>query len=50
MLWLAYVEGASHSEIADALGLRQGSLKTMLLRARRKLAALMGRAMEGQAK
>jgi RNA polymerase sigma-70 factor (ECF subfamily) len=42
MLWLAYAEGASHQEIADVLGLRQGSLKTMLFRARRKLAALLG--------
>jgi RNA polymerase sigma-70 factor (ECF subfamily) len=44
MLWLAYGEGASHVEIADALGLRPGSLKPMLFRARRRLAALLGRA------
>jgi RNA polymerase sigma-70 factor (ECF subfamily) len=43
MLWLAYAEGASHSEIADVLGLRPGSLKTMLFRARRRLAALLTR-------
>ena len=42
MLWLAYAEGASHREIADVLGLRPGSLKNMLFRARRKLAVLMG--------
>jgi RNA polymerase sigma-70 factor (ECF subfamily) len=42
MLWLAYAEGASHREIADALGLRPGSLKAMLFRARRRLAALLG--------
>jgi RNA polymerase sigma-70 factor (ECF subfamily) len=42
MLWLAYAEGASHREIADALGLRAGSLKAMLFRARRRLAALLG--------
>ena len=35
-------EGASHREIADALGLRPGSLKAMLFRARRRLAALQG--------
>ena len=46
MLWLAYAEGASHSEIADVLGLRPASLKAMLFRARRKLAALLGRAPE----
>ena len=43
MLWLAYAEGASHREIADVLGLRPGSLKPMLFRARRRLAALLGR-------
>jgi RNA polymerase sigma-70 factor (ECF subfamily) len=42
ILWLAYAEGASHQEIADALGLRPGSLKAMLFRARRRLAALLG--------
>jgi len=46
MLWLAYVEGASHREIADALGLRPGSLKPLLYRARRKLALLLGRSPE----
>jgi RNA polymerase sigma-70 factor (ECF subfamily) len=47
MLWLAYAEGASHREIADVLGLREGSLKPMLFRARRKLAGLLGRARKG---
>jgi RNA polymerase sigma-70 factor (ECF subfamily) len=42
MLWLAYAEGASHCEIADVLGLRPGSLKAMLFRARRRLATLLG--------
>jgi len=46
MLWLAYAEGASHREIAEALGLRPGSLKPLLFRARRKLALLLGRAPE----
>ncbi len=44
MLWLAYAEGALHQQIADILGLRPGSLKPLLFRARRKLAALLGRA------
>jgi RNA polymerase sigma-70 factor, ECF subfamily len=44
MLWLAYAEGSSHQEIANALGLSAASLKPMLFRARRKLAALLGRA------
>ena len=47
MLWLAYAEGASHREIADVLGLRPASLKPMLFRARRNLAALLGRAPDG---
>jgi RNA polymerase sigma-70 factor (ECF subfamily) len=47
MVWLAYAEGASHQEIADVLGLRPASLKAMLFRARRKLAALLGRAPAG---
>ncbi len=38
MLWLAYVEGSSHQEIAQALGLRVSSLKSMLFRARKRLA------------
>ena len=42
MLWLAYAEGASHREIAEALGLRTASLKILLFRARRKLADLLG--------
>lgn len=43
MLWLAYAEGASHSEIAGVLGLSPASLKPMLFRARRRLARLLGR-------
>jgi RNA polymerase sigma-70 factor (ECF subfamily) len=39
MLWLAYVEGASHREIADVLGLRSASIRSMLSRARHRLAA-----------
>jgi RNA polymerase sigma-70 factor (ECF subfamily) len=43
MLWLAYALGASHAEIAEILGIRSGSVKILLLRARRKMAALLGR-------
>ena len=38
MLWLAYVEGASHREIAKALGLRTASIRSMLFRARQRFA------------
>jgi RNA polymerase sigma-70 factor (ECF subfamily) len=42
LLWLAYAEGASHEEIAGILGLRAGSVRTLLFRARKRLAALLG--------
>ena len=42
MLWLAYAQGQSHEEIARVLGLRTPSIKTLLLRARRKLARCLG--------
>jgi RNA polymerase sigma-70 factor (ECF subfamily) len=41
MMWLAYVEGADHREIAAALGLREGSVRVLLYRARLKLASLL---------
>jgi RNA polymerase sigma-70 factor (ECF subfamily) len=42
LLWLAYVEGSNHKEIADCTGLRPGSVRLLLFRARRKLAELIG--------
>jgi RNA polymerase sigma-70 factor (ECF subfamily) len=41
LLWLAYADGSSHQEIADTLGLRRSSIKLLLFRARRRLAALL---------
>ena len=41
MLWLAYAEGSSHREIAEVLGVGEGSMKMLLFRARRKLARLL---------
>jgi RNA polymerase sigma-70 factor, ECF subfamily len=41
MLWLAYAQGASHREIADSVGVKAASVKLLLVRARRKLAALL---------
>jgi len=41
MVWLAYALGSSHQEIAETLGLKVGSVKILLFRARRKLAALL---------
>jgi RNA polymerase sigma-70 factor (ECF subfamily) len=42
LLWLAYAQGSSHDEIAIAAGVKVGSVKLMLSRARRRLAVLMG--------
>lgn len=44
LLWLAYVEGSSHDEIAEVCGLGSKSIRLLLFRARRKLAGLLGSA------
>ena len=41
LLWLAYGVGQPHAEIAETLGIKTGSVKLLLFRARRKLAALL---------
>lgn len=41
MLWMAYVEGSSHKEIASRLGLKEKSIKVLLFRARQKMAAAL---------
>ena len=41
MMWLAYVEGSSHREIAAALGRRERGIRVALHRTRRKLAHLL---------
>lgn len=41
LLWLAYAQGASHEEIATVLGVRAISVRTLLFRARKKLAVLL---------
>ena len=43
LLWLAYVEGMTHSEIARSTGLRLMSVRILLFRARQKAAELLGR-------
>lgn len=43
MLWLAYVEGADHREIAASLGVKEASVRVLLFRARKRLAGLLGR-------
>ena len=41
LLWLAYAQGSSHQEIAEMLGLKTASIKLLLFRSRRRLAALL---------
>jgi RNA polymerase sigma-70 factor, ECF subfamily len=41
LLWLAHVEGYSHDEIAQALGLARGSVRVLLFRARKRLRDLL---------
>lgn len=41
LLWLAYVEGESHEEIASSLGVGRRGVKVMLFRARRRLRDLL---------
>ncbi len=41
LLWLAHVEGSSHEEIAEALGVKTKSVKVMLFRARKRLAGIL---------
>lgn len=41
LLWLAYVEGFDHREIASALHLKEKSVRVLLFRARKKLAGML---------
>ena len=41
MVWLAYVQGSSHAEIAEALGLKAASIRLLLFRARKQLARFL---------
>lgn len=41
LLWLAYVDGQSHEELAASHGVKRTSLKTLLHRARRRLQLLL---------
>jgi RNA polymerase sigma-70 factor, ECF subfamily len=43
LLWLAYVEGFDHGEIASTLGLKEKSIRVLLFRARKNLARILGR-------
>ena len=41
LLWLAHVEGSEHREIAQMLGLAEGSVKVLLFRARKRFEILL---------
>ena len=41
LLWLAYAQGQPHTEIARTLGVKTGSIKLLLFRARKRLAGLL---------
>ncbi len=43
LLWLAYVEGAEHRDIAAALGLSKLSVRVLLFRARGRMAQILRR-------
>ena len=43
LLWLAHVEGESHEEIGEALGVKAKSVKVMLFRARKRLGDLLSK-------
>lgn len=43
LLWLAHVEGESHEEIGEALGVKAKSVKVMLFRARKHLGDLLSK-------
>ena len=41
LLWLAYVEGFDHREIASTLQLREKSVRVLLYRARKRMAGIL---------
>ncbi len=41
LVWLAYVEGASHREIAEMTGVKEASVRPLLFRAKQKLASIL---------
>jgi RNA polymerase sigma-70 factor (ECF subfamily) len=41
LLWLAHVEGSSHDEIGEAIGVKSKSVRVMLFRARKRLADIL---------
>ncbi len=50
ILWLAYAEGYSHSEIAGIAGLKAGSVRVMLFRARERLLRILRPSAKGESR
>jgi len=48
LLWMAYVEGSAHDEIAQSLHVKSASVRVLLHRARRRLADLLTRRHSGE--
>jgi RNA polymerase sigma-70 factor (ECF subfamily) len=48
LLWFAYAQGMTHSEIAASLGVKSGSVRLLLFRARARLLALLTRSGESK--
>jgi RNA polymerase sigma-70 factor, ECF subfamily len=48
MLWLAYGQGSTHRDIAGVLGVKAGSVRLLLFRARHKLAVMLRGHREGR--
>jgi len=44
LLWLAHVEEANHDEISEALGVKSGSVRVLLFRARKRLGEILSKA------
>ena len=43
LLWLAHVEGCSHAEVAETLGVKEKSVQVMLFRASKRLGDLLSK-------
>jgi RNA polymerase sigma-70 factor (ECF subfamily) len=50
ILWLAYAEGYSHAEIAGIAGLKAGSVRVMLFRARERLLRILHPSPKGESR
>jgi RNA polymerase sigma-70 factor, ECF subfamily len=50
LLWLAYAQGCSHQEIAEVLGVKKASLKSLLFRARKRLLGFLSTGKPGDSR